>query len=128
MTRVPCAFQFVDPKPASQGCSTVYFLVFDLTSLHVGHLNFSNSTMFSGSLQPKKKSELQAIAGALGLNDVGTKEDLQIRIKAHLDKHQATLEEDPDFAGLFGKRKKSVQPPLRYVQPLLVHITQISTE
>jgi hypothetical protein len=68
-------------------------------------------TPYSGALQPKKKAELQQIASALRISDQGTKEDLQNRIKSHLDQNQATLEEEPIFAGLFGRRKRSVQPP-----------------
>jgi hypothetical protein len=71
-------------------------------------------TSYSGALHPKKKAELQEIASALRISDQGTKEDLLIKIKSHLDKNQAILEEEPKFAGLFGRRKRSDQP-----QPLL---------
>jgi SAP domain-containing new25 len=66
--------------------------------------------VYSGSLQPKKKAELQDIASALNLSELGTKEELQSRIKKHLDNNQAMLEDDPSFVGLFGRRKRSVQP------------------
>ncbi|KAH0834027.1 hypothetical protein J3R83DRAFT_11264 [Lanmaoa asiatica] len=66
--------------------------------------------VYSGSLQPKKKADLVEIALALGISDVGTKEDIQIRIRKHLDDNQASLEENPAFAGLFFKRKKAGQP------------------
>ncbi|KAH7911785.1 hypothetical protein BJ138DRAFT_1149773 [Hygrophoropsis aurantiaca] len=70
---------------------------------------------FSGSLQTKKKAELLEIAQALRISDAGTKEDLQIRIKKHLDKNQADLEDAPAFAGLFGKKKS--QPAFRRFMP-----------
>ncbi|KAJ6581267.1 hypothetical protein B0H19DRAFT_1114522 [Mycena capillaripes] len=71
---------------------------------------------FSGALQPKKKSELQQLADALNIDTAGTKDDLQSRIKKHLDNNQAELEDDPIFAGLFGRRKRSVQPPASRVE------------
>jgi hypothetical protein len=61
---------------------------------------------FSGSLQSKKKADLQEIATALQISDQGTKEDLQNRIKGYLDKNQTKLEEEPAFAGLFGRVKR----------------------
>ncbi|KAJ7453934.1 hypothetical protein B0H11DRAFT_2069761 [Mycena galericulata] len=69
--------------------------------------------IFSGALQPKKKSELQQIAAALDIETTGTKDSLQDRIKKHLDDNQSELEDDPTFAGLFGRRKRSVQPQLQ---------------
>jgi hypothetical protein len=66
---------------------------------------------FSGSLQTKKKSELQDIASTLDIDDSGTRDDLQSRIKRYLDDNP-DLEDDPTFAGLYGRgRKRSVQPP-----------------
>ncbi|KAK0463178.1 uncharacterized protein EV420DRAFT_1304200 [Desarmillaria tabescens] len=75
---------------------------------------------FSGSLQPKKKADLQHIANSLGISDAGTKDELQLRIKKHLDNNQDVLEGDPQYAGLYGvrsrggavARKPSVQPQL----------------
>lgn len=66
---------------------------------------------YTGALQPKKKSDLQEIAQALSIQDTGSKEELLARIKKHLDANQDALEDDPVFAGLFGRRKRSVQPP-----------------
>ena len=72
------------------------------------------TTAFTGSLQPKKKADLQEIATALQISDTGTKEELQNRIKEHLDKNQFKLEENPAFSGLYGrirrKRGLSAQP------------------
>ncbi|EJD05244.1 uncharacterized protein FOMMEDRAFT_18850 [Fomitiporia mediterranea MF3/22] len=72
------------------------------------------STIFSGSLQVKKKGDLQEIAQALGIDDRGTREVLQERIKKHLDDNSGELEGDPAFAGLYttrgGRRQRSVQP------------------
>jgi hypothetical protein len=60
--------------------------------------------VYSGALQPKKKSELQDIAEALDLATTGTKDDIQTRIKDHLDAHD--LSESSQFGGLYvGKRK-----------------------
>ncbi|KAG2152777.1 hypothetical protein DEU56DRAFT_727596 [Suillus clintonianus] len=67
---------------------------------------------FSGTIPSKKKADLQAIAVALQISDAGTREDLQGRIKRHLEQHQSKFEDDPVFSGLYGKKKKSVQPPL----------------
>ncbi|KAH6904535.1 hypothetical protein BKA70DRAFT_1297072 [Coprinopsis sp. MPI-PUGE-AT-0042] len=65
---------------------------------------------FAGALAPKKKSELQDIALALRISDQGTKEDIQTRIKKHLD-NNPNLEDDSRFSGLYGrKRRGSAQP------------------
>jgi len=66
--------------------------------------------IYSGALPPKKKSDLQEIALALRISDQGTKEELISRINRHLESNQDALEDDPKFAGLFGRRKRSVQP------------------
>ncbi|KAJ3823431.1 hypothetical protein F5880DRAFT_1718450 [Lentinula raphanica] len=69
--------------------------------------------VFSGSLQAKKKSELQSLASALDVSTDGTKEELQHRIKKYLETNQSELEEDHHFSGLFDrrrKRKESVPP------------------
>jgi hypothetical protein len=71
------------------------------------------SVAYSGALQPKKKSELQQIAIALKLSRSGTKDELQSRIKKHLDDNQDALEDDPTFAGLFGRRKGTQAVPQR---------------
>ncbi|KAK7441732.1 hypothetical protein VKT23_016395 [Stygiomarasmius scandens] len=73
---------------------------------------------FSGSLQSKKKSELQTIASALKISDQGTKDEIQSRIKKHLDENQAELEENSRFAGLYGsRRRRGSQPPKDVVPP-----------
>ncbi|KAJ3727784.1 hypothetical protein C8R42DRAFT_717225 [Lentinula raphanica] len=72
--------------------------------------------VFSGSLQAKKKSELQSLASALDVSTDGTKEELQHRIKKYLETNQSELEEDHHFSGLFDrrrKRKESVPPRTR---------------
>ena len=65
---------------------------------------------YAGGLQQKKKSELQEIAVALKISDQGTRESIQVRIKDHLDAHQHKLEDNPKFAGLYTRKRKSVQP------------------
>ncbi|KAG1894447.1 uncharacterized protein F5891DRAFT_728894 [Suillus fuscotomentosus] len=72
---------------------------------------------FSGTIPSKKKADLQAIAVALNISDTGTREDLQGRIKRHLEQHQSKYEDDPTFSGLYGKKKKSVQPPIERFVP-----------
>ena len=76
-----------------------------------------SSTGYSGSLQNKKKEELQDIAQALRLGDNGTRVELQQRIKKHLEDNANELESDPEFSGLYanvkGKRQRSVQPTER---------------
>jgi hypothetical protein len=74
---------------------------------------------FSGTIPSKKKADLQAIAVALNISDSGTREDLQGRIKRHLEQHQSRYEDDPTFSGLYGKRKKSTQPPIERFVPSL---------
>ncbi|KAF9489877.1 hypothetical protein BDN71DRAFT_1455387 [Pleurotus eryngii] len=71
--------------------------------------------IYSGSLQPKKKAELQEIAIALDISDTGTNYELQQRIKKHLDDNP-DLEEQDEFRGLYGRNRRgrssrgSVQP------------------
>lgn len=78
--------------------------------------------IFSGSLQPKKKSELQDIAVALRISDLGTKEEIVQRISKHLDANQDSLEENPAFSGLFIRRKRSVQSqPIPRYFPFMFH-------
>ncbi|KAJ3916757.1 hypothetical protein F5877DRAFT_80576 [Lentinula edodes] len=70
--------------------------------------------IFAGSLQPKKKSDLQSLASALNISTEGTKEEVQTRIKMYLDKNQSELAEDPQFSGLYDRRrrrKESALPP-----------------
>ncbi|KAG8931982.1 hypothetical protein FRC01_000506 [Tulasnella sp. 417] len=75
------------------------------------------TTIYSGALQPKKKYELQALAADLGLDNTGTKDDVQERIKNHLAAHQE-LSQDERFVGLYSRKKttrglkeSSAQPP-----------------
>ncbi|KAJ3813128.1 hypothetical protein F5876DRAFT_35868 [Lentinula aff. lateritia] len=62
--------------------------------------------IFAGSLQIKKKGELQSLALALKISTEGNKEEVQTRIKKYLDENQSELEEDPQFSGLFDRRRK----------------------
>ncbi|KAI6120273.1 hypothetical protein EDD16DRAFT_1788188 [Pisolithus croceorrhizus] len=64
--------------------------------------------VYTGSLNIKKKSELRDIAVALHISDKGTRDDLLLRIRKHLEENQQ-LENDPVFVGLFSKLKRSVQ-------------------
>lgn len=82
-----------------------------IRSLSVLHSTIM-STAYSGSLQIKKKAELQEIAQALAIPDAGTREDLQQRIKKHLEDYSTNLEGDPVFAGLYTtrRRQRSLQP------------------
>lgn len=45
---------------------------------------------------------------ALHISDSGTREEIQQRIRRHLDENQAALEDNPRFSGLFPKRKRAV--------------------
>ena len=77
---------------------------------------------FTGALAPKKKSELQDIALALRISDQGTKEEIQTRIKKHLD-NNPNLEEDARFAGLYNRRRRgSVQPQPQPVAYVIFHL------
>ena len=85
-----------------------------------GHHQYSTmATVYSGALQPKKKSELQEIAEALGLSTLGTKDDLMARIKEYLDTHD--LSDDPQFGGLYvwkrKTRKEEAAPTSYVIQP-----------
>lgn len=86
---------------------------------------------FSGSLQIKKKADLQEIANALSLPDGGTREELLSRIKRHIDEHSAELEDDPRLSGLVTsrKRQRSVQPsaPPSTVGPSNTHARVVIT-
>ena len=66
---------------------------------------------FSGSLQTKKKGELQIIAKELEEPDSGTREDLVKQITRHLEANPQ-LESDPRFGGLYTSRirQRSLQP------------------
>lgn len=70
------------------------------------------STQFSGSLQTKKKGELQLIARELReIDDTGTRDDLVKQITRFLESNP-NLESDTRFAGLYTSRirQRSLQP------------------
>lgn len=69
------------------------------------------STQFSGSLQTKKKGELQIIAQELDESDSGTREELVKKLTRHLENNPRRAN-DPRFAGLFTSRirQRSLQP------------------
>lgn len=69
------------------------------------------SYRFTGSLQAKKKGDLQTIAKELGEPDAGTRDDLVKLITLHL-KLNPQLESDSRFSGLFASliRQRSLQP------------------
>lgn len=54
----------------------------------------------SNTLKSKKKPELQALAGELGVDTDGSKSDLEARILLHLSKHME-LKKDPKFSKYF---------------------------
>lgn len=105
--------------------TTLCLRVFNLVELPYSSLSHWAPTLemapkFAGSLQPKKKSDLQSLASALNISTEGTKEEVQTRIKMYLDKNQSELAEDPQFSGLYDRRrrrKESALPP-----PGLVHL------
>lgn len=72
----------------------------------------SASAVFSGNVTTKKKAELQEIAQALGIPDVGMREEIQQRVKKHLEDNATDLQDDPAFTGLYTRnmRQRSLQP------------------
>lgn len=72
----------------------------------------SATAVFSGNLTTKKKAELVEIAQALGVSDVGVREEIQQRVKKHLEDNATDLQDDPAFTGLYTRnmRQKSLQP------------------
>ena len=84
-------------------------LILTFTQTTIVHTNAMTTAVYSGTLQSKKKAELKEIASALHISESGTREDLQQRIRKHLDDNQTSLEHNLVFSGLF-KRKKGLQP------------------
>lgn len=66
-----------------------------------------SAVQYSGPLPPKRKGELQEIAEKLSIDASGTKDELQARIKAHLDAKD--LSEDPVFGGLYTSKRKMMR-------------------
>ncbi|EJD43027.1 hypothetical protein AURDEDRAFT_114874 [Auricularia subglabra TFB-10046 SS5] len=64
------------------------------------------STAYTGALKPKKKSELQEIATNLSVSASGTKDELEQRIRDHLDANEHKLIDDPMYAGLYSRKKR----------------------
>ncbi len=78
-------------------------LVLPTRKTHVSTLpsTMSASAVFSGNVTTKKKAELQEIAQALGIPDVGMREEIQQRVKKHLEDNATDLQDDPAFTGLY---------------------------
>lgn len=83
------------------------------------------TTIYSGALHPKKKHELQALAADLGLDNTGTKDDVQERIKTHLASHQE-LSQDERFAGLYSRKKvsRAIKLVFHYYSSLNSYLTK----
>jgi len=56
----------------------------------------------------KRKEDLEALAGVLGLSRVGKIADLSVRIKAHLEdpETRSTLGNNPRFSALYGPKRR----------------------
>ncbi|KAL5520232.1 hypothetical protein ACEPAG_9445 [Sanghuangporus baumii] len=102
------------PPRAHSDTSSPFESQSELSFETVAKTRVTGAATLSCSLQVKKKGELKDICQSLGINDGGTREELQQRIRKHLDDHSSELENDPTFSGLYTtrsvRRQRSVQP------------------
>ena len=86
-----------------------------------------SSSNFSGSLATKKKGDLSEICSALGISSTGTRDDLQTRIRDHLDE-KPHLADNPTYSGLYPKKRTTTNTRKTSVIPVLQHDAESTEE